>query len=158
VDEIFRPSRQALGSTQPPVKWIQGLSQGWRWPGLGADPHPHLECRGPRKSRAIPLLTLRACVAYKMGENRPTLTETPTEMSTRSISCAVVTKSGNLNFLEASGPLRACNGTAANSIMHFVTPIRTGIFHDQCRDKHLSRKPLVSRYIYCNCFMIHAVL
>jgi len=27
-------------------------------------------------------------------------------------SCAVVTLSGNLNFLEPSGPLRACNGTA----------------------------------------------
>ena len=27
-------------------------------------------------------------------------------------SCAVVTKSGNLSFLEPSGPLRACNGTA----------------------------------------------
>jgi len=27
-------------------------------------------------------------------------------------SCAVVTKSGNLNSLETSGPLRACNGTA----------------------------------------------
>ena len=26
-------------------------------------------------------------------------------------SCAVFTKSGNLNFLEPSGPLRACNGT-----------------------------------------------
>jgi hypothetical protein len=26
--------------------------------------------------------------------------------------CAVVTKSGNLNFLEPSGPLRVCNGTA----------------------------------------------
>ena len=25
--------------------------------------------------------------------------------------CAVVTKSGNLNFLEPSGPLRACKGT-----------------------------------------------
>ena len=24
--------------------------------------------------------------------------------------CAVVTKAGNLNFLEPSGPLRACNG------------------------------------------------
>jgi len=55
-------------------------------------------------------------------------TQPLTEMSTRSISwgkggrcvrlttllpsCAVVTKSGNLNFLEPSGPLRACNGTA----------------------------------------------
>jgi len=27
-------------------------------------------------------------------------------------SCAVVTKSGNLNFLETSGPDQACNGTA----------------------------------------------
>ena len=27
-------------------------------------------------------------------------------------SCAVVMKSGNLNFLERSGPLQACNGTA----------------------------------------------
>jgi len=28
-------------------------------------------------------------------------------------SCAVVTKSGNLNFLEHFGPVQACNGTAA---------------------------------------------
>ena len=51
-----------------------------------------------------------------------------TEMSTRSISwgwrrpvrkadnlppsCAVVTKSGNHNFLEPSGPVQTCNGTA----------------------------------------------
>ena len=27
-------------------------------------------------------------------------------------SCAVVTKSGNLNFQEPSGPLGSCNGTA----------------------------------------------
>jgi len=27
-------------------------------------------------------------------------------------SCAVVTKSGNLNFLEPSGPVQACKGTA----------------------------------------------
>ena len=32
-------------------------------------PHPYLECRGPRKIRAVPLLTLRAFVAYKKGEN-----------------------------------------------------------------------------------------
>jgi len=54
-------------------------------------------------------------------------TQPLTEMSTRSIywgkggrcvrlttlplSCAVVTKSGNLNFLEPFGSLQACNGT-----------------------------------------------
>jgi len=27
-DEIFRPSRPALGHTQPPVKWVLVLSQG----------------------------------------------------------------------------------------------------------------------------------
>ena len=63
-------------------------------------------------------------------------TQPLTEMSTRRISwgkggrcvrlttlppsCAVVTKSGNLNFLEPSGPLQACNGTALSLPLHIV--------------------------------------
>ena len=55
-------------------------------------------------------------------------TQPLTEMNTRGISwdkdgrclrltnlppsCAVVMKSGNLNFLEPSGPVQACKGTA----------------------------------------------
>jgi len=27
-DELFRPSTTALGHTQPPVKWVPGLSRG----------------------------------------------------------------------------------------------------------------------------------
>jgi len=35
--------------------------------GVGLTPTP-LQCRGPEKSRAIPLLPLRTCVAYKKDE------------------------------------------------------------------------------------------
>jgi len=67
-NEIFRPSRPVLGPNQSPVKWVPGLSWGRGGRDVGLTPHPHPESRGPRKSRAIPLLTPRAFVAYKNGE------------------------------------------------------------------------------------------
>ena len=33
--------------------------------------------------------------------------------------CAIVTKSGNLNSLEPSGPVQACNGTALPFILFY---------------------------------------
>ena len=39
-------------------------------------------------------------------------------------TCAVVMKSGNLNFLEPSGPLRACNGT--DLPLYLVPPAEEG--------------------------------
>ena len=73
-DEIFRPSRPGLRPTHPPVKWVPSLSRGERRQGRGADPPPNpIYCRGPRKSRAIPLLTLRTSVACKKGEEKTIL-------------------------------------------------------------------------------------
>ena len=43
-------------------------------------------------------------------------------LTTLSPSCAVVMKFGNLNFLEPSGPLQACNGTA----LRYLQPVRFG--------------------------------
>ena len=51
-------------------------------------------------------------------------------------SCAAVMKSGNLNFMEHSGPLQACNGTALRYTTLLVSVyivLKTG-FHVYIRD------------------------
>jgi hypothetical protein len=66
-------------------------------------------------------------------------TQPLTEMSTRKKRpvrkadnlppfCAVVTKSGSLNFLEPTGPVQACNGTALPFINHFLRAIPGTLF------------------------------
>jgi len=38
-------------------------------------------------------------------------------------SCTVVTKSGNLNFLEPAGRVKACNGTALPFITVYLSAV-----------------------------------
>ena len=45
-------------------------------------------------------------------------------------SCAVVMKSGNLNFVEPSGPLQACNGTALSFIAICFEFINTDVLRN----------------------------
>jgi hypothetical protein len=34
------PSKRNLGPNQPPIKWVQGLFPGMKWPGSGVDHSP----------------------------------------------------------------------------------------------------------------------
>jgi hypothetical protein len=53
-------------------------------------------------------------------------------------SCAVVKKSGNLNFLEPSGPPQACNGTALSfTLYELIKVITCGIVSGGDKAKYL---------------------
>jgi len=54
--------RPVLGTTQPPIQWVPGISRGVKRPGLGDDHPPHLAPR-LKKRRAIPLLHIWAFLA-----------------------------------------------------------------------------------------------
>jgi hypothetical protein len=58
----------ALGSIQPPVQWVPGLSRGRKRPRRDNDPSLPSSAEVLKQSIAIPLLSLRAFVACKEGE------------------------------------------------------------------------------------------
>ena len=63
------PAPVQTGPGEHPASYTlsNGFVQGVKRPGRGADPSIHLQCRVLKMRRAIPLLTLRALVAYKGG-------------------------------------------------------------------------------------------
>ena len=61
-------------------------------------------------------ITLRVPGEFPGGKCDPCV-----RLTTLPSPCAVVMKSGNLNFLEPSGPLQACNGTD----LHLPLPLPT---------------------------------
>ena len=75
-------------------------------------------------------------------------------------SCAVVMKSGNLNLLEPSGPLQACNGTVFYYInkAHVgckkakVTPVligATGNISKTRNEANYRKQPYCALHTYC---------
>ena len=64
-------------------------------------------------------------------------------------SCAVVTKSGNLIFLEPSGPVQACNGTD----LHFTLIVKLIL----CRRTYVCFKVSL-RFIQCERMLLHSCI
>jgi len=97
-------------------------------------------------------------------------TQRLTEMSTRCIFwgkdgrcvglttlppfCAVVTKSGNLNFLEPSRPFRACNGTALPLLSLYWTEVSQYLYrliYSCCPAVGLKGHNMSARLMYSYC-------
>ena len=72
-DKIFRLPDRPRGQPSLLYNGYRVFPGGRDGRGVGLTPHSYLECRCPRKSGAIPLLTLRAFVVYETGENLPIL-------------------------------------------------------------------------------------
>jgi len=70
-DEIFRPSRPALGSIQPPVKWVPGFSRGINCGrGVLLTTHPLLVPHRACNSITLPFLPLRfTCISISSIEH-----------------------------------------------------------------------------------------
>ena len=78
-------------------------------------------------------------------------------------SCAVVTKSGSLNFLEPSGPVQACNGTAL--LLPFYLSVGIELFHANGRTerhdeavtfRNFAKAPKNPSYaVLLKCFSVH---
>jgi hypothetical protein len=67
-------------------------------------------------------------------------------------SCAVVMKSGNLNFLEPSGPPQVCNRTA----LLILTSILSFNLHTSPLYGHLTKECIVQcNFVLKTCLLIH---
>jgi hypothetical protein len=90
------PSRQALQPIQPPAKWVQVLCSSVKPPSRGVDHPPH------------PAPRIKKEYSYT-----PFSPSGPLVKSTFTLQCVPIgLKSGSLNRLEPSGPVKACNGIA----------------------------------------------
>ena len=113
------PLRPVLGTTLPLVQWVPGLSIGVKRSGRGADPHPHLQCRGLKQGRAIPLPTLRALVAcrgrtftFTFCHKFVTIGGSPRTLLEQILKTGLITYHGNLISL--------CFGLLLYQIMRIV--------------------------------------
>ena len=81
-------------------------------------------------------------------------------------SCAVVTKSWSLNFLEPSGPVQACNGTALPLLFFTFFTLRDSNFYNKivCQNTVFLRSTLQPDFLvaqtpavenFCMYFMVH---
>jgi len=63
-------------------------------------------------------------------------------------------KSGNLNFLEPSGPLQACNGTAFPLPLHAPTPLHHHHHHHHVPKNQTYDDPMESKHVALRMFYI----